>query len=167
MGNDLKNVIADLEAAIPDPAVGLPEDVFVFTSRIVPLVNVDLLIKNDLGHTLLTWRDDNLCPPGWHVPGGIVRYRETFAERIRSVSRNELGSDVYFAPIPLAIHEVIDRNRRNRSHFISLLFQCRLLSPPAAGLKFKGRSPKAGQWKWHPKCPENIIDVHEIYRVYF
>lgn len=162
----LKEVIANLEASIPDPTAGLPEDVFLFASRIVPIVNVDLLIRNDLGHTLLTWRDDKFSLPGWHVPGGIVRYRETFAERIRAVARNELGTDVNFMSRPLAIHEVIDRTRKDRGHFISLLFQCNLLGPPAESLRCMGFTPKSGQWKWHSTCPKKLIGVHEMYRTY-
>lgn len=42
------------------------------------MVNVDLLIKNvSSNETLLTWREDEYYGPGWHVPGGIVRFKET------------------------------------------------------------------------------------------
>jgi colanic acid biosynthesis protein WcaH len=34
------------------------------------------------GRTLLTWRDDESFGAGWHVPGGIIRYKETAADRI-------------------------------------------------------------------------------------
>ena len=35
----------------PDPTAGLPEDLFLFISRITPLVNVDLLIQDDAHRT--------------------------------------------------------------------------------------------------------------------
>jgi hypothetical protein len=51
---NLINLIDNLEASIPDPLTGLPEDLFLFVSRITPIINVDLLIKNESDHTLLT-----------------------------------------------------------------------------------------------------------------
>ena len=55
----------------------LPEELFRFISTISPLVNVDLLIKDDTNRTLLTWRDDEHYGAGWHVPGGIIRFKES------------------------------------------------------------------------------------------
>lgn len=161
---NLINMIDNLEASIPDPMTGLPDDMFLFVSRITPMINVDLLIKNEYDHTLLTWRDDGYYPPGWHVPGGIIRYKEAFADRIRAVARNELGTEVDFNPAPLAINEVIHGQRKNRGHFISLLYRCRLVSPLDEILKCHFHSPKPGEWKWHNGCPDNILKVHEMYK---
>ena len=75
---ELREIIDILESSIPNPSKGLPEEVFLFVSRITPLINVDLLIKNEQNHTLLTWRNDSYYL-GWHIPGGIIRYKETIA----------------------------------------------------------------------------------------
>lgn len=163
---DIKNVIQALEAYIVNPSTGLPEDVFLFVSRITPMINVDLLIRDERGRTLLTWRDDGYHATGWHVPGGIIRFRETFADRIRAVARTELGADLKFKPTPQAINEIILPERRERSHFISLLYECSLVSSPDKSLAFRSGTPLSGQWMWHEKCPENIIAVHEIYSKY-
>lgn len=128
------------------------------------MVNVDLLIKNKLGQTLLTWRDDGYYPPCWHIPGGIIRYKETFTERIKEVARIELGAVVEYESSPLAINEVIHNDRKDRGHFISLLYQCRLLSPLDEKIKCNSDFPQPGQWKWHTACPDNLIEVHDIYR---
>ena len=55
---ELQKKIKVLEFLIKDPKKGLGEEIFLFVSRITPLINVDLLIKNEKGQTLLTWRDD-------------------------------------------------------------------------------------------------------------
>jgi len=164
MALNLRQAIDVLESAIKDTSQDLPEELFLFVSRITPLVNVDLLIKNNYNQALLTWRDDAYWAPGWHIPGGIVRHQETFADRIRAVAKNELGTAVEFNPIHIAINEVIIRNRSNRSHFISLLYRCRLTGQPAENLRFKGVSPKHGEWMWHDTCPDNILKVHEMYK---
>lgn len=130
------------------------------------MINVDLFIKNKAGHTLLTWRDDGYYLPGWHVPGGVIRYKEMLADRIRAVARTELGAGVEFDPFPLAINEIIHGQRKNRGHFISLLYRCRLLSPLDEKIRCSSDFPRTGQWKWHTVCPDNLIEVHNIYRKY-
>ncbi len=163
---DLRPAIDTIESLIGDPANGLPEDVFLFVSRTTPMINVDLLIKDESGRTLLSWRNDGDYAAGWHIMGGIIRYRETIAQRIRAVAKTELGAEVEFEPKPLAINEVFRAGKRERGHFISLLYQCGLLTPPDERLQYKSGAPLSGQWMWHETCPENIISVHQIYREY-
>jgi ADP-ribose pyrophosphatase YjhB (NUDIX family) len=128
------------------------------------MVNVYLLIKNESNRTLLTWRDDGYYKAGWHVPGGIIRYKETIAERIQAVAKTELGTEVEFLTEPLAVNEIIHPKRRERGYFISLLYRCSLTTLPDESLHYESGTPKPNQWMWHETCPENIITVHEIYR---
>ena len=160
----IRKIIALLESLIENPSEGLPEDIFLFISRITPIINVDLLIKNEHNHTLLTWRDDDYHPPGWHIPGGIVRYKDTVARRISAVAVSELGAEIEFEEDPLAINEVIHSSRKNRGHFISLLYECRLISSLDKDIRYETGIPKPGEWAWHGKCPEDIIPAHEMYR---
>ena len=153
-----------LEKQIQNPSMGLSEDIFLFITRITPMVNVDLLIKDEKGRTLLTWRDDGYYPSGWHIPGGIVRYKETIFNRINAVAAIELRVDVSFKKNPLAINEVIDPDRMVRGHFISLLYECTLISVLDKNIMYGKGIPKPGEWAWHNKCPKGIISVHEMYR---
>jgi colanic acid biosynthesis protein WcaH len=162
--SSIKKIIDSLEFSIRDPSEGLSEDVFLLVSRITPLINVDLLIKNEQNYILLTWRDDGYYPPSWHVPGGIIRYKETISARINAVAASELGAAVRFKKGPLAINEVIHPSRKNRGHFISLLYECTLVSSLDENLMHKNGVPKAGEWSWHNKCPKDIIPVHDMYR---
>ncbi len=159
-----KSAIEMLESSIKDPRKGLPEEIFLFISRITPLVNVDLLIKDEKNRTLLTWRDDGYYSAGWHLPGGIIRFKERSSDRIKAVARHELGAEVVFGPTPIAVNEIIHPTRNIRGHFISLLYRCSFIKPPDEALEFKSGRPGINQWKWHEACPENIIEVHKIYR---
>jgi len=163
---DIKEIIHLLKSLINNPSAGLPEDLFLFISEITPLVNIDLLIQNERRQTLLTWRDDEYYGPGWHVPGGIVRFKETLSHRINTVAQKELGAKIAFNDIPLAINETIHPTRKARGHFISLLYKCTLLSPLDDKSRYTRDTPKPGQWAWHDKCPDNIISIHEIYRTF-
>jgi ADP-ribose pyrophosphatase YjhB (NUDIX family) len=160
-----KDAIATLVAAIPNPSLGLPDDVFYYVSRTTPLVNVDLLIKDELGRTLLSWRDDSYAGTGWHIPGGIVRFKETLETRVSKVAESEIRTSVRFDPAPIAIQQFIHQEHEIRGHFISLLYNCFLsgtFQPDNAGLSPEDR----GYLVWHDRCPENLLPIHEVYRKY-
>jgi ADP-ribose pyrophosphatase YjhB (NUDIX family) len=154
--------IAALERAIGDASRGLPEDVFQFVSRITPLINVDLLIQDDRRGTLLTWRADRFYGPGWHVPGSIIRYKETSAERIRSCARDELGADVSFAEAPIFILESIG-TQATRGHHISLLFRCTLIGGADESRRAADPIPRNGEWRWHEACPADLLPEQRPY----
>jgi ADP-ribose pyrophosphatase YjhB (NUDIX family) len=158
----IKKAIKNLEKHAGKPGKGLPEELFLFVSRMTPIVNVDLLIKDKKGRTLLSWRDDKIDGKGWHVPGGIVRFREKFGKRIGMVARNEIGTTVKCGKMPVAMHQIILK-QKERAHFISFLYKCSVrdgFKPANRGLK----PGDAGFLKWHGRCPENILKVHRIYR---
>jgi colanic acid biosynthesis protein WcaH len=154
--------ITALETAIGDPHSGLPEPVFLFVSRITPLINVDLLIKDEQHGTLLTWRDDEHYGCGWHIPGGIIRYKESAADRIRAVAHTELGADVAFEPAPIFVLESI-APERNRGHFYSLLYRCSLRTAPDESRRAHTNSPRAGAWSWHRSVPARLLPIHHRY----
>ncbi len=163
---DLKEAVAILDEAVPNPNAGLPDDVFYFVSRMTPLINVDLLIKDSRGRVLLSWRDDEYTPTGWHIPGGIIRFKETMGERVQKVAHREIGIDVSFDPIPIAINEMIQWKQASRSHFISLLINCRV--PDDFEPDNKGRThTDPGYLLWHQAVPVNLIDCHGVYARYF
>lgn len=159
---DINKTIELLEKQIPNPSMGLPKEVFLFISRLTPMVNVDLLIKDENGRTLLSWREDQYAGFGWHLPGGIVRFKETLEKRVQKVAETEIGAVVEFYSVPIAVNQFIC-NHDSRGHFISLLYKCFLFSnyvPKNIDLKENDN----GFLKWHDSCPTNLIKVHEIYR---
>lgn len=161
----VQEAIATLRAALGSaPRHGLPEELFLFVSSLTPLVNVDLLIRDSAGRCLLTWRHDDFYGPGWHVPGGIIRFKEAAATRIAAVAASELGAEVCCEPEPLCIHEIVNDERAERGHFISLLYACTLTTPPDPARAFDPAAPANGAWAWHSRCPDKLIDVHQLYR---
>jgi colanic acid biosynthesis protein WcaH len=161
----LSDAIQVLDELAGDPTTGLPEELFLFISRITPLVNVDLLIQDEHHRTLLTWRSDDHHGCGWHIPGGIIRYKETAHHRIREVARKELGAAVDFDPKPIAVMEGIARERI-RGHFISLLYRCRLTSELDPRLRAITDPPEPGTWCWHDGPPADLLEVHTMYQPY-
>ena len=157
-----RRAIASIEDAIADPRQGLPDDVFEFISRVTPLVNVDLLIKDDRSRTLLTWRDDEFFGAGWHLPGGIIRYKESASQRVRACAREELGTDIGCDREPLLVVESIG-SHETRGHHISLLYRCRLAGDPDPSKEARAARPASGEWRWHDGCPPDLLDAQRVY----
>jgi len=162
----LTELIAALEAEIGDPRQGLPEEVFQFVSRLTPLANVDLLIEDERRGTLLTWREDEFFGAGWHLPGGIIRYKETAEQRVRACARQELGVDVAFEETPLAIAEGFGE-QDTRGHHIALLIRCRLRSEPDPSREARTPHARSGEWRWHRRCPDDLLEAQRPYAKYF
>lgn len=162
---NINEAITLLEKQIVNPSESLPEEIFLFVSRITPLVNVDLLIKDENGRILLAWRDDlHYC--GWHIPGGILRFNEMFEKRIQKVAEMEIGMPVKFDAIPIAINQTFLDQNNTRGHFISLLYNCFLSS--IHPLKNKDlKEGDSGFLKWHDSCPTDLLNVHGIYKKFF
>ena len=75
-----------------DARAGLGKRLFEAISSLTPSVSVELIIRSaDQKHSLLTWRDDELYGPGWHVPGGVVRFKENMINRVETVVHQEIG----------------------------------------------------------------------------
>lgn len=160
----LQRELDAIEAAVGNPSRGIPEEVLRFISRLVPQVNVDLLIRDERGRTLLTWRDDDLFGPGWHLPGSLIRYKESAAARVRACAVDELGADVAADAAPMFVNEAIT-SQQTRGHHVSLLYRCRLLSEPDPGRK-AGSAPRAGDWRWHDGAPADLIPIHRPYAAF-
>jgi len=163
---NLDEAIAVLEAACENPSSGLPEKVFLLLTRLTPMLNVDLLIQDDAGRTLLTWRDDIYYGSGWHIPGGIIRFKETAAERIATVARLELRCELTAEDRPMALNECITKTQRTRAHSVSLLYRCTLTSPPPGNLKYPGGKPQRGMFDFFDRTPDNLLKVHNMYAKY-
>jgi ADP-ribose pyrophosphatase YjhB (NUDIX family) len=159
-------LIRQLESRIDATTCGLPEELFLFVSRITPLLNIDLLIQDDRRRTLLTWRSDRFFGPGWHVPGGVIRHKEMAADRIHAVARLELGAAITFDAAPILVAESIRPDRRDRGHAVSLLYRCQLASALDPGRCYTPEAPMPDQWLWHQRCPENLIREQQAYALF-
>lgn len=167
MLTDLTPHFSAILSVIGNAREGLTNPVFLFVSQLTPMVNVDLLIQNAQGQTLLTWREDEFYGPGWHVPGGVIRFKELAETRIQKVALSELAVNVVAEPEPLCVKEIMAKHRDVRGHFISMLYRCRLQGALNPAHRYQAALPKQnGHWQWHDGCPENMIPQHEMYRAY-
>ena len=141
----------------------LPEIEFLYISSVTPLINVDLFVVNENGEVLLSWRDDDYCGKGWHIPGGIIRHGETMEERIIKTANSELGFIPQFDFLPCKITEIF-LNQEYRNHFISHLFIGKCLKKEVST---KLPPEKAGDLCWFSNYPEKgLVYSQEVYEKY-
>jgi ADP-ribose pyrophosphatase YjhB (NUDIX family) len=122
---------------IDHPHEGLPPAVFNGFVRVVPFVACELVVVNSKKQILLTWRRDQWWT-GWHFPGGLLRYNETFEERIQQTALTELGVDVVRSKFLFPVNYTSGP----RGHAVSLVFLCETETKPVHG-KFFGKMPRA------------------------
>ena len=152
-----------LEKKIKNPKIGLPDEIFYFIGRNTPYINVDLLIKTPKYGTLFTWRDDAFSGKGWHLPGGIIRFKEKIRERLIKVGKTELNINISSFEGPIALNEIII-NQKERSHFISILYKCKINRSELEKLFLK--SKKNNKIAFFKKVPKYLLYWHKIYKNY-
>lgn len=168
MEKDIIDCIETLRKAINNPKNGLPEDIFLFATEITPMVNVDLLVRGSDDRILLAWRNDQWWGQGWHVPGGILRLKETFEERIRLTAIKEFGTEVLWRADPIEIKPIIVDRFKQRGHFITFVYECQIPSNYDISIFNSSlRINDTGFLKWHSSYPEDMLRCHDFYRKYF
>ncbi len=161
---EVANVLQQIDARN-----GLPEEIFLAISTLIPISNVDLLILNKNKQLLLSYRKDSYFGEGWHFPGGCLRFMETMEERIQKTALEEIGTNVVFDPKPIVVKDVIVRNYRKdlenqklRAHHLTHLFRCYL--PDDFKLNNYNLCEKDnGFLKWFEFIPYNLLKVHNCY----
>ena len=163
----IRNLQKAMEEEGVNPVQGLPLELFEFNVSLLPFVNVDLILQNDKGQILLSWRSDAHYGTGWQIPGGIIRMMETIDERIQKTAVREIGSEVIYDNEPMAVHENIIREHREglqnqleRAHNIALIYSCRV----PEGYKIDNGDKvetDEGYLKWFDKFPEDLLECHK------
>lgn len=143
---------------------GLPGHLFRYVSSVTPLVNVDLLVSHADKGVLLTWREDDLYGPGWHIPGGIIRFKESALERVEKVAGHELDCSSLSDVTLISVFQIMHPTRDVRGHFISFLYRARALHMREHPAAHAGSGPRRnGDAAWHTVLPRDMIPQHERY----
>lgn len=141
----------------------LPENEFLYISSRTPLINADMLILDENGDVILSWRDDEYCGIGWHIPGGIIRHGETMRERLETTAEREIGLIPEFEDSPCKITEIF-LEQEYRNHFISHLFRGRC---SRTAVKTVEQPVNPGDLRWFDHYPkEGIVYSQAPYEEY-
>lgn len=160
--------VKTLRQAKLDTDNGMPQELFLMLSGLVPLANVDLLITNEQGQILLTRRCDPWYQPSWHIPGGCMHYGEDFLHCVQQTAMRELGTKVIVSEVPVAVRNVIrgvDRSKeypRERGHNVAILFSCQM---PEGWMMNNGKKTERddGYAAWFDILPEDFMEIQRVY----
>tara|TARA_Y100000310_G_scaffold331174_1_gene404265 strand:- start:686 stop:1153 length:468 start_codon:yes stop_codon:yes gene_type:complete len=122
----------------------LQQEVFDSLVEVVPFAACEMVIVNKQNEILLTWREDGIWK-GWHFPGGLLRFGDSFEHRLKQVARIELGTKLKSHKFLLPINY----KGIGRGHAVSFLFVCQLTGQPKDGKFFKA-------------MPKDIIPDHKL-----
>jgi ADP-ribose pyrophosphatase YjhB (NUDIX family) len=147
-----------------NPKEGIGDELLDFVLKLVPYIGIELFIINDYDELLLSYRNDNNYK-GWHFIGGMLRWRESWEERLRKTVLDEIGVDLEFEESPFFIKENYDKELDPRGHSVNLLFRSNISPENANKLKLwnKESEPMHGELNWFSREPENIIKMHRNY----
>ncbi len=100
----------------------LSDEDYRFIYNQVPRVCIDLLIRNQNKEILLTLRNIPPYKNLWHLPGGGIKFKETFQQAASRIAQNEFGVDVRLLKV-LGPCEVMndDLDSENPRHSISIV----------------------------------------------
>ncbi len=137
------------------PRHGLSQKLFDKLVKLVPFVGCELVIVNKKKEFLMTWRDDKYFH-GWHFPGSLLRYRETFKKRINAVAKEKLGVRV----LSHKWVDVFNHVNHPREHAVCLIFVCTISGKPKTG-KFFRKIPK-NTLKHHREYLEKVLKKNRL-----
>jgi ADP-ribose pyrophosphatase YjhB (NUDIX family) len=115
---------------------------------------VDILIEA-MGYVILTKRHIEPYKGKFHLPGGRVRFRETVANAIQRIAKDELGTNLKSNMKLVGWMEFLNEKQGgNKRHTISLVFKCEPID---------NNSMKNGVW--FNALPKNILPVHKKFLI--
>lgn len=159
------NILRDAEFATEN---GMPDELFLLISSLVPIANVDMLIVNEKDQLLLARRNDEFYEKAWHIPGGCMRYGESFMHAIQETAKRELGCEVEVDETPIVVRNVIrgsnpaQQHARERGHNVAVLFRCSLPKdyPLPNGEKVE---TDEGFLRWFDMLPPDFMGIQHVF----
>jgi len=110
-----------------------PLEAFMLALSLTPVANVEVVIRNDQGHVLMTYRGDADFT-GWHFPGGLISFGENIENSCKRVAFKEVKSDVNnFQVIGIINNSDLEKDKRHykghpfSNHFIAIVVTCDLI----------------------------------------
>ncbi len=149
----------------------LPFERFRQAVDMLPLVAIDLLVRNAGGRYLLGLRGNPPAQGCWFVPGGRIRKGETLLQALARLTAEELGTAL--PPSACALVGVYEHfydvnfagETGRQTHYVVLAYEIRLSADPQA-LLLPAAQHAAYRWDTPAQAAADR-DVHPYTRAYF
>jgi colanic acid biosynthesis protein WcaH len=147
----------------------LSDDDFSQIVRLVPLVSIDLIIRDANRNVLVALRTNEPAKGVYFVPGGCIRKNETIENAFVRILRNETGCHARFADARfLGVFQHFYSTSRyglsgNGTHYIVLAYEVRFNDRPTIALDDQHSSYR---WMNEPDL-KAAYDVHDNTKAFF
>jgi colanic acid biosynthesis protein WcaH len=135
----------------------IQEDLYRKIVRSMPIVCVDLLIRDPAGRTLLLKRNNPPAQDQWWFPGGRVHINESFLEAARRKAFQECGLTLNKEPISLGIFELFFDEGDAKYHSVTNLFEIELGEFVEIVLDSQSK-----EFKWVSFAESLSLDLHKF-----
>ncbi|CAM3930912.1 GDP-mannose mannosyl hydrolase [Bordetella bronchialis] len=160
-----------IEGALPSAAGRLSPERFRAAVDMLPLVSIDLLVRDHRGRYLLGLRGNPPAQGRWFVPGGRIRKGEALAGALQRLAREELG--MALPPADWRLHGVYEHfydinfagEAGMTTHYVVLAYRTQLPPGPLAAAL-----PAAQHLGYRWDTPQDAAadaDVHPYTKAYF
>jgi colanic acid biosynthesis protein WcaH len=135
----------------------IQEDLYRKIVRSMPIVCVDLLIRDPAGRTLLLKRNNPPAQDQWWFPGGRVHMNESFLEAVRRKAIQECGLTLCVDPISVGIFELFFDEGDVKYHSVTNLFSTTI--DKYVGVTLDSQSK---EFKWVELAEKKNLDLHKF-----
>ena len=101
----------------------IADDLYKTIVGCMPIVCVDLVIRNSIGHVLLLRRCNSPAKDQWWLPGGRVLMNERLSDGAKRKALQECGLLLDSPPKQLGTHELFFYENDSHFHSITTIFE--------------------------------------------
>lgn len=146
----------------------IPDSLFQVMVANMPLVSIDLIVRNEANHVLLGQRVNRPAQDYWFVPGGRLRKGERLSEAFTRLTAEELGITAHMTEATFQgvfEHHYSDSYAGTAfgTHYVVLAFELNM----AADLSLLPKQQHAGYRWWPVDLLLQATDVHDYTKAYF
>lgn len=135
----------------------IQEDLYRKIVRSMPIVCVDLLIRDPAGRTLLLKRNNPPAQDQWWFPGGRVHMNESFLEAVRRKAIQECGLTLCGDLSSLGIFELFFDEGGTKYHSVTNLFVANVDECVRITLDSQSK-----EFKWVGLAEIKNLDLHKF-----
>lgn len=135
----------------------IPENLYRKIVRNMPIVCVDLLIRDSAGRILLLKRRNQPAQEQWWFPGGRVHMNESFLEAVRRKAIQECGLTLCGDPYSLGIFELFFDEGGTKYHSVTNLFAANVDELSRITLDSQSK-----EFKWVELTEMKSLDLHKF-----